>query len=263
MTHPLADLAAEPTVAAAVDQARAMVDKLLSHRMLRRSSAQIAAEAALRGARSSAALEGTVVELEALRTGDVPSDPILQAALRLSVEVGSLVDVLGKAPRQAMARLHTVAAGESLPADRVGRPRGDDDPLTDPLGLGDPPTAAAVAARLDALADLLTVKAGVPAIVVAAVAHGELLALRPFSWGNGLVARALERLVLVSRGLDPKAVTSPELGHFELAGEYGERAAGYLSGSADGVVAWVVHCADAVRLGAREGVAMCEALQRG
>lgn len=240
-----------------------MVDKLLSHRMLRRSSAQIAAEAALRGARSSAALDGTVVELEALRGGEVPSDPVLQGALRLSVEVGALVDVLGRAPRQALARLHTVAAGESLPADRVGRPRADDDPLADPLGLGDPPPAVAVAARLDALAELLTVKGGAPAIVVAAVAHGELLALRPFSWGNGLVARALERLVLVSRGLDPKAVTSPELGHWELAGEYGERAAGYLNGSAEGVVAWVVHCADAVRLGAREGVAMCEALQRG
>jgi Fic family protein len=116
---------------------------------------------------------------------------------------------------------------------------------------------------LELLSELLTVKSAVPAIVIAAIAHGELLALRPFSWGNGLVARSLERVVLIGRGLDPKAVTAPEVGHHELASEYGERAAGYVGATAEGVVAWVVHCADAVRLGAREGVAMCEALQRG
>jgi hypothetical protein len=263
VSNALADLAAEPRVAAAVDEARVMVDRLLGHRMLRRSSALVAAESALRGARASAALDGSSYPLDALRGGDVPADPVLQGALRLSLEVGGLVDVLGRAPRQVLARLHAVAAGDSIVPDRVGRPRGEREPLVDPLGLGDPPGPAAVAARLDALSELLAAKGGAPAIVVAAVAHGEVLALRPFGWGNGLVARSLERLVLIGRGLDPKAVSAPEVGHHELASEYGERAAGYVAGTAEGVIGWVVHCAAAVRLGAREGVAMCEALQRG
>jgi hypothetical protein len=263
VTHPLAPLAEEPRVAEAVEDARVMVDRLLGHRMLRRRSAQIAAEAALRGARASAALEGAPYPLELLRGEDLPADPVLQGALRLSLEVPAVVEVLGRAPRQALARLHAVAAGEAIAPDRVGRPRAEGDPLADPLGLGDPPDPATVVARLDGLVELLTTKGGAPAIVVAAVAHGELLALRPFGWGNGLVARCLERTILISRGLDPKAVTAPEVGHYELVGEYGDRAAGYLAGTPEGVVAWVVHCAAAVRLGAREGVAMCEALQRG
>lgn len=263
MTHPLAELAAEPRVAEAVEGARVLVDRLLGHRMLRRSSSVVAAESALRGARSSAALEGVSVSLEQLRAGEVPADPVLQGALRLSLEAGTLVDLLGKAPRQALARMHAVAAGSALPPDHVGRPRTDNEPVVDPLGLGDAPTPAAVAARLDALSDLLTTRGGAPAVVVAAIAHGELLALRPFSWGNGLIARTLERVVLIGRGLDPKAVSVPEVGHQELAGQYAERLAGYVAGTAEGVVDWVVHCADAVRLGAREGVAMCEALQRG
>ena len=263
VSHALAALAAEPRVAAAVDEARELVDRLLSHRMLRRSSSVVAAESALRGARASAALDGSSYSLEKLRGGDAPADPVLQGALRLSLEIGSSVDMLGRAPRQVLARLHAVAAGDSIRADRVGRPRGEREPLLDPLGLGDPPGPAAVSARLDALSELLAAKGGAPAIVVAAVAHGEVLALRPFGWGNGLVARSLERLVLIGRGLDPKAVSVPEVGHHELASEYGERAAGYVAGTPDGVIGWVVHCAAAVRLGAREGIAMCEALQRG
>ena len=38
---------------------------------------------------------------------------------------------------------------------------------------------------------------------------------------------------------------------------------GYAEGGADGIGAWVRHCAQAVVLGAREGVAVCEAIQRG
>ena len=37
----------------------------------------------------------------------------------------------------------------------------------------------------------------------------------------------------------------------------------YLTGEPESVGGWVVHCARAVELGAREGLAVCEALQRG
>ena len=40
-------------------------------------------------------------------------------------------------------------------------------------------------------------------MLVAAIAHGELMTLQPFRWGSGLIARASVRLVLASRGVDP------------------------------------------------------------
>jgi Fic family protein len=105
---------------------------------------------------------------------------------------------------------------------------------------------------------------GAPALVQAAVVHGELLALRPFGSMNGLVARAAQRVVLVASGLDPKSVCPAEVGLAELGAEaYARALEGYASGTPEGVAAWIGHCAEAVTLGARESTAVCEALQRG
>ncbi len=91
-----------------------------------------------------------------------------------------------------------------------------------------------------------------------------MLALRPFAWGNGLVARAAQRLVLVGRGVDPKAVSVPEAGHLELGrAVYARALAGYATGTEEGVADWLLHCGEAIALGAREGLAVCEAVRRG
>ncbi|MCW2945902.1 MAG: filamentation induced by cAMP protein Fic, partial [Actinoallomurus sp.] len=132
----------------------------------------------------------------------------------------------------------------------------------DPLEIGPPPAPAEVAARLDTLSGLLTSPTGAPAVVVAAVVHGELLALRPFGWGDGIVARAAARLTLVDRGLDPKSLTAPEVGHAELGTAYREAILAYASGTPAGVAHWVRHCAEAVGLGARDALAVCEAFTR-
>ena len=42
----------------------------------------------------------------------------------------------------------------------------------------------------------------------------------------------------------------------------GEAARAYVGGGREGVALWVVHCAQAVALGAREGLAVCEAILR-
>lgn len=100
--------------------------------------------------------------------------------------------------------------------------------------------------------------------MAAAVVHGELLALRPFTSHNGLVARAAERIVLVGSGLDPKSVCAAEVGHAELGrAAYLAALDGYVSGTPEGMAAWIAHCGRAVELGARESTAVCEALQRG
>ena len=281
---PLARVAALPGVPEAVAEARTAVDRLLGHRMLRRRSAEVTAESALRGARASAELEGAPVELERLRgqllagqSLSVPGPPaataVVEGAVRLHAELGGQLAAFERAPRQALARLHVLAAAGLLPADALGRPRSGPRPAgrpglladldPDPLGLGDPPPPGEVSARLDGLAGLLTAPTVAPAVVVAAVVHGELLVLQPFEALDGLVARAAARLVLVSRGLDPKAVSAPEVGHAETRDSYREAARAYAAGGPEGVAVWVSHCARAVALGARVGVAVCEAILRG
>jgi Fic/DOC family len=249
---PLRALVELPGVNDAIERARAAIDELLRHRVLRASSAQVSAESALRGARASAALEGadwTLAEVRAFDTASGrPGAAMVAAALRVSTEVGQLATTWERAPLQVLARLHLVAASVRDP-DAAGRPRHTGD--------------EALTARLDALADLLTRSTTAPGLVLAAVVHGELLALQPFPSHNGLVARAAARLVLVTRGVDPKAVSVPEVGYAQSALAYADSAAAYGTGTPADVARWVAHCCDAVLLGAREGLAICEAIRRG
>jgi hypothetical protein len=278
-TDPFAQVAALPGVDEAVAAARSAVDALLRHRVLRRRSAEITVEASLRCARASAALEGHDVPLDRLRAHltDAEAAPravvdedlaVPLAAVRLYAELGGLSPAWERAPRQALARMHTLL-GRGLVADtELGRPRLVT-AAADPLGLGEAPGAAELAARLDGLVGLLVAKTTAPAIVVSAIVHGELLVLRPFGALDGMIARAAARLVLVGRGLDPKAVTATELGHLETTlGPHGSpdayrtAADGYAHGGVDGLRGWLLHCARAVELGARDSLAVCEALER-
>jgi hypothetical protein len=249
------------------------VDQVYGHRVMRRRSNEVTSEAALRGARGSAALAGADWPLEEVRRrSDFSADPearTVGAALRLTAEAGQLLSMWRQSPVQALARLHLVAAGGAVPDETVGRPRlaGEkvtDDPLIDAAPALPLPEPEEVAARLDGLAGLLLAGSEAPALVVGAVVHGELLALRPFGSFNGLVARAAQRVVLVGSGLDPKSICPAEVGHAELGrADYLKALEGYVSGTPEGMVAWIAHCGRAVGLGVRESVAVCEALQRG
>jgi hypothetical protein len=241
---PLAPLLELPAVSAAVDRTRAAVDTLLGNRVLRRRSADVSAESALRGAWASAWLAGREVELAEVRSGAAAEDPVVQGALRAQSVVGSLADTWTRAPRQALARLHALAAADLVPADELGRPR--------------PGTAQ----RLDTLAQVLAETAA-PAIVVAAIVHGEVLGLDAFAPASGVVARTAVRLTLVDRGLDPKSLVVVEAGHRELRVAYDEALDAYRTGTPGGVATWIVHCADALEAGARETTAICEAIARG
>ncbi|MCQ0024476.1 oxidoreductase [Streptomyces somaliensis DSM 40738] len=265
-SDPLAALVSLPGVPDAVDSVRRAVDRVYGHRVMRRRSNEVSSEAALRGARASAALSGADWALEEVRrrsdfSGDAQARTV-GAALRLGIEVGQLLSIWRQSPLRVLARLHLVAAGDAAPS--VGRPRQAGEAVEEPFVEAPLPDAAEVAARLDGLAELIVEGTSAPALVTAAVVHGELLALRPFTSYSGLVARAAERLVLVGGGLDPKAVCPAEVGHAE-PGRAGYAAAfeGYLSGTPEGMARWITHCGRAVELGARESTAVCEALQRG
>lgn len=268
---PLLDLAG---VDASVGRARVAMDGLLAHRVLRRRSAEVTAESALRGARASAELEGAGIELERLRgqllaggtvtlaSKQARGARVVEGAVRLHADLGSALTSWRHAPHQALARLHVLAAGDIVEADRLGRPRAPGGAYDDPLDLGPAPDPLEVSARLDGLSRVLTSPTAAPAVLVAAVVHGELLALRAFGSVDGLVARAASRLVLVDRGLDPKAVCAPEVGHSELREEYAAAARAYVHDGPAGLARWIEHCASALALGAREGLAVCEAIQR-
>jgi hypothetical protein len=270
-TDPMAVLGALPGVPESVDSVRQAVDKVYGHRVMRRRSQEVASEAALRGARGSAALAGADWPLEEVRRrSDFSADDdarTVGAALRLTAEAGQLLSIWRRSPVQALARLHLVAAGGVADEPTVGRPRLAGEPVDEPLvGIAEIPLPEPdeVAARLDGLTGLLRSGTTAPALVIGAVVHGELLCLRPFGSFNGPVARAAERIVLVGSGLDPKSICPAEVGHAELGrAGYLKALEGYASGTPEGMAEWIGHCGRALELGARESVAVCEALQRG
>ena len=242
MTDPLAPLAELPGVAAAGEEAREALGRVHRHRTNLRGWPTTAAEASLRAARASSVLDGG-----SLQVSDGAPDPVLAGALRVSeaLEGGatSLIGVWQRAPLQAIARLHALAAADLADDDRLGRPRSDVD----------------VGRRLALLADIVTGGTRVPAPVLAAVVHGELLTLEPFGTADGVVARAVARLVSIASGLDPHGLGVPEVYWMRHSGDYRAAARGFASGTPDGLTAWLVLSARALHAGAREALSIAQA----
>ncbi len=268
----LHELAALPGVAEAVDAARQACTELRWHQALRRRTAEARAETTARAARASAALDGAELPVDVVRdvlrgARPAPDDAVghvVAGAVRVTVEAQALGDVVRSAPLQALARLHTAAAADLVPADALGRPRRDGEPPADLPGPGEAPQGPQLADRLESLAGVLRAPGDVPALVVAALAHGEVMAMRPFLAGSGLVARALFRTVVVDRGLDPTGVGVPEVACLATGlPAYAAALNAYVSGTPEGVAGWLVYCADLVARGAVEGRAVADAVLAG
>ena len=197
------------------------------------------------GARDSAALEGADVSRDSLRAGldTSPLGRAVAASLAVTSAVPGQVDAWQHSPLQVLAHLHMLAARGFDDADDLGRPRRDD-AVVDPLHLGTAPSWEDIPDRLGGLADVLTTPTRAPAVLVAAIAHGEILALQPFRWGSGLIARCSARLVLASRGVDPDLLSCPEAGMLSLGrSSYVTALRGYRSGTPEGVSEWITwHC---------------------
>lgn len=236
---PIAGLLSLADVRPALDEARHSVDSALAHRALRRSGGSVAAEAGLRDAVAVAALENRAYDREAVRGGLV-ADPLLTGALRVGQQTPRLVEVWRTAPRQALARLHTLAARDLVPDTELGRPGGGAD----------------VSARLAGLMDAVAGGTSAPGLLVAAVVHGELLALRAFAGPNTVVAGGAARLVLISTGLDPRGLLPLSVGHLAREPEYRGSAGAFATGTPDGVRSWLMHYARAVTAAAAELVAI-------
>ena len=86
--------------------------------------------------------------------------------------------------------------------------------------------------------------------MVAALVRADLATSGPFTSHNGIVARAVERLVLVSRGLDQASLVVPEAGHLALRPQYESNLRGYREGGRSGLHAWLLYAAEAQAKGA-------------
>jgi len=222
----LTELEGVPSAFAA---ARDGIDALLRDRGLRRTTPEQTTESLLRGAHASAVLEGSTATLDEVRAG--AGDSTALSAVRVSTGVLGLVPVLGSSPLQAFARLHALAGKGEVEDDLLGRP-----------------TSPEAAARLNALATTL-LATSVPALMVGALVHAEIVTVAPFASHNGIVARAAERLVMVARGVDPASVVVPEAGHLAVRAAYESNLRGYRDGGRPGLQSWLLYAAEAVTAG--------------
>ncbi len=248
----LAPLSALPGVAQAGEEAREALGRAHRHRTNLRGWPKTAAEAALRAARASSVLDGGPLKFSDGGPNDgrtAGSEPVLAGALRVAEALeggeGALVGVWRRAPLQAIARLHALAAADLDAGGELGRPRGDVD----------------VGRRLELLADIATGATRVPATVLAAVMHGELLTLQPFGTADGVVARGVSRLVTIASGLDPHGLGVPEVHWMRRSGDYRAAARGFASGTPEGLSAWLVLSSEGLNAGASEALSIAESCQ--
>jgi hypothetical protein len=250
-----------PGVPEVIEAARGACTRLRWHPALRRRQPEAHAEVLTRAAQASAALDGAVVPLAVVRSffssADLdagqgrldPAQTVALGALRTLAEVDRLGATLVVSPRQTLARWHAVAAGGLLDADHLGRPRPDE--------------SGELTARLDQLAKLLAAPEPASALVVAALAQAEILALQPFEAANGVLARAVSRAVIGQRGLDPMAVALWEVPLMSAGPGYRTALEGYLTGTAEGVAGWIILIGRAVVDGADRGREVCDAVLAG
>lgn len=278
----LHDLARLPGVEDGVAAAREAATQLRWHPALRRRIPEAAAESRVRGAAASALLEGAepagsrhsadlVRDLVrgAVAWDERDDDPVwrvLAGVVRATAATEHLGPAQLRSPAQVLAALHTAAAGELLPMHQVGRPRAAGETCPEWTELGEAPDPGEVRQRLALVHELLggVPSGGAPVLLVASVAHAEIVTARPFVMGNGVVARALERVVLRAGGLDPTGVAVPEAGHADRGGsDYRGAVSAYATGTTDGVRLWLLHCAEAVQRAAAEGTRIADAVLAG
>lgn len=230
-----------PGVAESGEQARAAFDQMLWNRSLRSAAEELSRRSALAGAASSAGIDGIEIQWQVWQAGQADDDTAIGRAagglVAMYAQLPQIRRTFETAPLQALAKLHTLVAVPVTPDD-VGRPRTGDP--QDPLRLGQYPPAEQVPARLAQLASQISAGTTAPALVVAGVVHAELMTLQPFTYGSGFVARAVDRLILSSRGVDPDNWSVPEAGlHTAGRPAYARALKDYARGTPDSVAQWL------------------------
>jgi Fic family protein len=169
------------------------------------------------------------LKLDGLETQDVAA--VEYANLRSVAEVEQdLADACLAHPLDTLQRLHGLICQGLVEPDVIGRTRRTEQAVHDGaqgMVIYNAPAPDTVEPAVAALAEWLRRRTVVlPAAVTAGVVHERLLEIQPFEAGNGRVARAFTRLVLIAHGLDPQGAAVPERQLWaDASGYYGEVAA--------------------------------------
>jgi hypothetical protein len=237
----LAGVAADELAAA-----RDAIDAVLWRRDVRAAAKEVARASVTRGARDSAAIDGADIP----EPDHSPMGVVLANAQSVTAQATGLADVFLASPLQVLAALASAASAGMVSDELRSRPRSTQN-ADDPLNIGGLLDASAVPQRLLQVArQVMTTSA--PALAQAAFVHAELLALRPFAFGSGLVGRASVRTVLAARGLDPSGFTIPELGMFASGrSSYVAAIRSYATATDEGLHVYVTWFATAMIAGAQ------------
>lgn len=169
------------------------------------------------------------LRLEGMETQDVAA--VEYANLRaLGDAEPELAEACLAHPLDTLKRLHGLVCQGLVDPDVIGRPRQTEQAVHDGAQgkvIYDAPSPAQVEPALAELAEWLRRRTLVlPPAVTAGIAHERLLEIQPFEAGNGRIARAFTRLVLLASGIDAHGASVLERQLWvDPSGYYGEVAA--------------------------------------
>ncbi len=242
---PLSNLLSIPGISGECETTLKAIDELMWNRTVRRHRDALIPYTRRIAGFATAALDGAQMPKDPTMEPEVsPMGSLSDQGLLVTAEADLQHLTFKSEPLKVLARLHTFVSTDE---DR-GRPRTTNE-INDPLRLGSLPPHEVLEERLIQLADLV-IESKAPSILVAAIAHAELATLRPFAQGSYLVARASTRLILAARDVDNDGLVMSEYGAFLLGRPaYVKALTGYISGTREGVGAWVAWQGEAIRRG--------------
>ena len=242
---PLSNLLTIPGVASECETTLKAIDELMWNRTVRRHKDSLIPYTRRIAGFATAALDGAQMPKDPTMEPEVsPMGSLSDQGLLVTAEADLQRLAFRTEPLKVLARLHTFVSTD----DDRGRPRTTND-VNDPLRLGSVPPHEVLQERMSQLVDLV-IESKASSILVAAIAHAELATLRPFTQGSYLVARASARLILADRDVDNDGLVMTEYGAFLLGRPaYVKALTGYISGTREGVSAWVTWQGEAIRRG--------------
>ena len=242
---PLSNLLTIPGIASECEVTLKAIDELMWNRTVRRHKDALIPYTRRIAGFATAALDGAQMPKDPTMEPEVsPMGSLSDQGLLVTAEADLQKLAFKSEPLKVLARLHTFVSTDE---DR-GRPR-THNKVNDPLRLGSLPPHEVLQDRLSQLAELV-IESKAPSILVAAIAHAELATLRPFAQGSYLVARASSRLILAARDVDNDGLVMSEYGAFLLGRPaYVKALTGYISGTREGMSAWIAWQGEAIRRG--------------
>lgn len=242
---PLSNLLSIPGVSSECEATLKAIDELMWNRTVRRHKDALIPYTRRIAGFATAALDGAQMPKDPTMEPEVsPMGSLSDQGLLVTAEADLQRLAFKTEPLKVLARLHTFVSTDE---DR-GRPRTANE-VNDPLRLGNLPPHEVLQDRMSQLVDLV-IESKASSILVTAIAHAELATLRPFTQGSYLVARASTRLILAARDVDNDGLVMSEYGAFLLGRPaYVKALTGYMSGTREGVGAWVTWHCEAIKRG--------------